>query len=235
MSCIISQDPQLHRLAEAIAAKVGQQRFSVWFNNSTRIDLKPDALEICVPNDFISEWIGSHFSKPIQEATEEVLGVQLSVRYAVVPQLFDPGHAAVADDGAPRPDVPVVIEKPARRPMVLGTPTSSEPSRQANHACYSSRSRLRQDLSEFVVGPSNQLAYNAATHVAQFPGTQYTPLFIHGGCGLGKTHLLQGLCRRFIELHPTKRWAYMTGEEFTNEFILAMRANRLGRFSSPDA
>jgi chromosomal replication initiator protein len=59
---------------------------------------------------------------------------------------------------------------------------------------------------------------------------QYNPLFIHGNCGLGKTHLLQGLCKKFIEHHPTKRWAYMTGEEFTNEFLTGMRQNKLDVF-----
>ncbi|HEX8912906.1 MAG TPA: chromosomal replication initiator protein DnaA, partial [Humisphaera sp.] len=80
------------------------------------------------------------------------------------------------------------------------------------------------------VGAGNQLAFNAATYVAEFPGSQYNPLFIHGSCGLGKTHLLQGLCKKFIEHHPTKRWAYMTGEEFTNDYIAALRANKVDAF-----
>ena len=73
VSCISAHDPQLVRLADAIAQRVGQQRFHVWFNNSTRLDLKQDGLEIAVPNDFISEWIGLHFTRPIQEAAHEVL------------------------------------------------------------------------------------------------------------------------------------------------------------------
>ena len=88
MSCISAHDPQLVRLADAIASRVGQQRFHVWFNNSTRLDLKHDGLEIAVPNDFISEWIGTHFAKPIQEAAHEILGCPLTVRFNVMPQLF---------------------------------------------------------------------------------------------------------------------------------------------------
>src|SRR5690606_17534825 len=83
------EDPQLVRLADAIAQRVGQQRFHVWFNNSTRLNLKHDGLEIAVPNDFISEWIGTHFRKPIQDAAHEVLGCSLPVRFNVVPQLFE--------------------------------------------------------------------------------------------------------------------------------------------------
>src|SRR6202042_478034 len=95
---------------------------------------------------------------------------------------------------------------------------------------FSAKPRLRHDLSSFVIGPSNQLAYNTVTYVAEFPGAQYNPLFIHGNCGLGKTHLLQGLCKQFAERQPTKRWIYMTGEEFTNEFLLALRGNKLDGF-----
>jgi len=89
VSCISAHDPQLARLADAIAQRVGQQRFHVWFNNSTRLDLKHDGLEIAVPNDFISEWITTHFKLPIQEAAHEVLGCPLALRFTVVPQLFD--------------------------------------------------------------------------------------------------------------------------------------------------
>ncbi len=90
--------------------------------------------------------------------------------------------------------------------------------------------RLRHEMETFVVGPSNQLAFNAACQVSMYPGTQYNPLFIHGACGLGKTHLLQGLCRKFAHNHPTKRWQYMTGEEFTNDYIAAVRSNKVDAF-----
>lgn len=244
MSCISAHDPQLARLADAIAQRVGQQRFHVWFNNSTRLDLKHDGLEIAVPNDFISEWIGAHFTKPIQEAAHEVLGCPLTVRFSVVPQLFETdapggartqaaakevrsGPAAAALLGSAVPARPAPMLKPVGAPQISGNalPVAASPALTAPR-----QPRLRHDLDTYVVGASNQLAYNAATYVAEFPGVQYNPLFIHGSCGLGKTHLLQGLCKRFIEHHPTKRWAYMTGEEFTNEYITAMRTNKLDAF-----
>src|SRR5688572_8744795 len=101
VSCISAHDPQLERLADAIAERVGQQRFHVWFNNSTRLDLKQDGLEIAVPNDFISEWIVKHFKRPIQEAAHEVLGCSLALKFHVVPQLFE-----VKDGDAPAPAPP---------------------------------------------------------------------------------------------------------------------------------
>jgi len=263
VSCISAHDPQLERLADAIAQRVGQQRFHVWFNNSTRLDLKHDGLEIAVPNDFISEWIGSHFAKPIQEAAHEVLGCPLAVRFNVVPQLFeiDPraivGAAPLKDTGsgllpsaapgttaqaqvrtvrnpnrpsppstAPLNGAPTLVM--ANRSQAISIPPAPTPVPLPGGQAH--KPRLRHSLDTYIVGATNQLAYNAATYVAEFPGVQYNPLFIHGSCGLGKTHLLQGLCKRFIEHHPTKRWAYMTGEEFTNEYITAMRTNKLDIF-----
>jgi chromosomal replication initiator protein len=253
VSCISAHDPQLARLADAIAQRVGPQRFHVWFNNSTRLDLKHDGLEIAVPNDFISEWITTHFKRPIQEAAHEVLGCPLPVRFFVVPQLFEvKPPAAGAPTGSPAPVAPVKTngKKPHHvtgksippvtpaavvatgvAPIMRSVPSSAAAAeRDLPVANFSTRTRLRHDIDSFVTGASNQLAYNAACYVAEFPGAQYNPLFIHGNCGLGKTHLLQGLCRKFIEQHPTKRWMYLTGEEFTNEFLTALRTSKLDAF-----
>ena len=268
MSCLSAHDPQLARLADAIAQRVGPQRFHVWFNNSTRLDLKHDGLEIAVPNDFISEWIGTHFKAPIQEAAHEVLGCPLPVRFSVVPQLFEVnkdggngghgahgsvtpangpggaaakknGHAGVNGEGAGNGKTSAVaaVASSAAHAVVasnavpiMRTIPGTSLSGEGQASNYSTRSRLRHDVDTYVVGPSNQLAYNAALYVAEFPGAQYNPLFIHGNCGLGKTHLLQGLCRKFIAHHPTKRWMYLTGEEFTNEFLTALRTNKLDAF-----
>ena len=236
MSCVSANDLQLARLADAIAQRVGQQRFHVWFDNSTRLDLRQDGLEIAVPNDFISEWIGRNFSRPIQEAAHEVLGCPLQVRFHVVPELFEVDAAkraaerVLADIAAngKHPDAKKDAEITRSVPIVPPT-RSSQPVR-ADQGSQMLQPRLRHTIESFVVGASNQLAYNTACYVAEFPGAQYNPLFIHGNCGLGKTHLIQGLCRRFIELHPTKRWMYMTGEEFTNEFLTALRTNKLDVF-----
>ena len=275
MSLIVEESSPLDRLKDAIALRVGQQRFHVWFNNSTRIDLRNDILEIAVPNDFISEWIGRTFATPIQEALNEVLGGSVPVRFSVVPQLFDlsksnpasagdKNHSVAAErNQGSGPAADSRKQQPENSPMPAGnmaygigkwsstsngqsnnnTPHGSDrvPMNQSGTAHINRsqavmnskatvRPRLRHELSTFVVGGGNQMAFNASMHVAEFPGTQYNPLFIHGSCGLGKTHLLQGICRKFVELHPSKRWIYMTGEDFTNEFVTALRTNKLDVF-----
>ncbi len=269
MSLTSAHDPQLARLTDAIAQRVGPQRYKVWFNpDSARFDLKQDGLEIAVANDFISEWISDHYTRPIQEAAHEVMGCSLPVRLVVVPQLFESkddvapaaasvgpgargkavpepggrsgkngragavngnGHAKLSGNGA---DGEVSARKavdfyrPTPPPALRATPAPNG----STPSVFATRPSLRHDLETFVVGQSNQLAYNAAAYVAEFPGSQYNPLFIHGSCGLGKTHLLQGLCRRFAEHHPTKRWMYLTGEDFTNEFLNALKSNKIDTF-----
>jgi chromosomal replication initiator protein len=247
VSCVSANDVQLARLANAIAQRVGQQRFHVWFNNSTKLDLRQDGLEIAVPNDFISEWIGKNFTRPIQEAAHEVLGCPLTVRFSVVPELFETGSrdgingatsSEKSEGSARKADGPVngssvVAGEPISRSVAIVPPRPQIPSTlrmEIPAVSTASLPRLRHDMENFVVGPTNQLAFNTACYVSEFPGSQYNPLFIHGACGLGKTHLLQGLCRKFIEYHPTKRWMYLTGEEFTNEFLTALRTSKLDAF-----
>jgi len=262
-------DPQLTRLTDAIAQRVGPQRYKVWFNqDSARFDLKQDGLEIAVANDFISDWIQKYYTNRIQEAAHEVMGCSLAVRFVVVPQLFESKGDAdegptngngTGRNGKPRDGVaPQNGKRPnshngnghvngngkhpdgevtARRPVDFcrtATPpalrTSVGMERNSAPSVFATRPSLRHDLESFVRGASNTLAFNAACYVAEFPGSQYNPLFIHGSCGLGKTHLLQGLCKRFVEHHPTKRWMYLTGEDFTNEFLSALRGNKVDAF-----
>ncbi|HEX8340007.1 MAG TPA: chromosomal replication initiator protein DnaA, partial [Tepidisphaeraceae bacterium] len=212
--------------------------------------IKNESLEIAVPNEFISDWIGTHFQRFIQDAACEVMGCQVPVRFNVMPQLFDPARVASAAAKGASPAAIAAVPQRDRYVPAGGmlTPavqfdladgatgkTHKLTRTQAAAAPVPPRGplppvKLRHDLATYIVGVSNQLAYNAANYVSEFPGAQYNPLFIHGSCGLGKSHLLQGLCRKFVQHHPTKKWAYMTGEEFTNEFLVALRNNRVDAF-----
>lgn len=248
VSSLAVHDPQSQRLADAIAERVGPQRFNVWFNNSTRLDLKQDRLEIAVPNEFICEWIQSHFFDSIEDATTEIVGCALPVRFSVLPQLFEaeaPGHNGIPLDDAERrgsragasrrveSDMAGPGDRLGQRSRLNGghaPEARREPAVDRPPVAEPPRNRLRHDLSEFVVGSGNEVAHRSICCVAQYPGSQCNPLFIYGGCGLGKSHLLQGVCRRFSELHPTRRWAYMTGEEFVNDFVSSLRGKRADAF-----
>ncbi|HQY87064.1 MAG TPA: chromosomal replication initiator protein DnaA [Tepidisphaeraceae bacterium] len=261
----------LTRLHDVLQAKIGTQRYEVWFSRSAKFDLRNDWLEINVPNDFICEWIGTHFSRPIQEATHEVFGSSMPVKFNVVPQLFE-GRTDLVGAGPPVSTGPSALHKPKAIAPVPGLvnglagrlpvqaqiksksngngattqtksitpPPTADRRPQTNDpsgpiigepaTAAVAKARLRHDLTKYVVGVSNQLAHNTMNYVCEFPGGQYNPLFIYGTCGLGKTHLLQGLCRKFAEAHPTRRWMYLTGEEFTNEYVTSLRQNRVDQF-----
>ncbi len=107
--------------------------------------------------------------------------------------------------------------KPVRRPRLL------------KDGAASFRYDDRYDLARFIVGPGNELTYHAALQLVA-DDQAFSPLCLHGGCGLGKTHLLQGICRRYAATHPGATIRYMTGEAFTNEYIRAIRSNSLDDF-----
>ena len=197
-----------------VAQKVGPQRFSLWFKHSTQFALSDERLEVGVANPFVGGWIESHFTEQIAEAAKEVTGRDLQIAYSVNPSLM-------GDLRKKPPDGPPCLaagQTPQAHPSPRGPvgPSGFRP--------------LRGRLESFVVGRCNRLAYNAALAVVESSGPRYGPLFIHGGCGLGKTHLLQGIANAFAEKHSTKRWAYLSGEEFTNRFLAALRASRLEEF-----
>jgi chromosomal replication initiator protein len=115
------------------------------------------------------------------------------------------------------------------RQEVASIPGERTPPEQSRRAARPRRQF--HDLDDLVVGASNQLAWTAARTIVDDPTANHlSPLFIHGDCGVGKTHLLQGICARFARQNPGSPMRYMTGEEFTNEFIRAVRHSQLEQF-----
>ena len=108
------------------------------------------------------------------------------------------------------------------------TPAADAAEPQA--AARKSATRLRHTLDDFVVGASNELAHRMACAVVDEASLSISPLFVHGRCGLGKTHLLQGICRRFMKRHPGRRWLCTPAEQFTNRFIQSVRTRRIDAF-----
>ena len=206
MSTITSSGSVIARFADRLARSVGSQKYQMWFDGAARFDYDDGrrCLEMRVPNRFVADWIDRHFQPQIQAAADDVIGagVALAVR------IDADGFKASAAAPSPAP-------APPRGATAAATPRRAAPGHR---------------LEEFVVGPSNELAYAAATNMAEEdPGAAGT-LVVHGGCGLGKTHLLQGLCRRLKQRRPEARIWYTTAEQFTNAFLGAMRANRLDGF-----
>jgi chromosomal replication initiator protein len=195
------------QIQQHLRERIGVDRFEQWFEVPAQWSVNESTLTIRCANTFSANWIRNKFSGDLRAAAEEVLGFPaiLDIQASGLPAPPAPGTKKMA---------PSIPDAAAASPASLSTPGINN----------------RYTLEEFVVGPSNQLAYRCARAVAEQPRKQFNPLFIHGECGLGKTHLLQGICRRFKSLHAGKKWLYLTGEQFTNDYLESIRLHRTEAF-----
>ncbi len=189
-------------LRAAVSEKLGEIRFDRWFGDRVRLTLSGDgdALEVRVPDPFFRAWITSHYSKSLLEAAEAVAGRPVRLSIQVL-------------DEAPPPIGDVVESRPPQ-------------SGPANLRLGRSPKRLE----DFVTGPGNRVAHAAAQEMAQSTGAVFNPLVIHGGIGLGKTHLLEGIGHALRQAHPARNVVQLTAEAFTNGFLEAMRGGSLASF-----
>lgn len=185
-----------------IGGRVPRQVFDTWFAPTRLHSIDDREARIDVPDKFFGEWLEKHYTALLQEALAEARG---GARVSVV---FQTGVR-----GAPRPDVPG--DQGASVRVVPGV-------RQRKVLNLNPRYSFRT----FVVGASNQFAHAASLAVAERPAQAYNPLFIYGGVGLGKTHLLNAIGNYVAERSDLKI-AYVTTEQFTNEVINSIRYDKM--------
>lgn len=195
---------------------VGPQKFKVWFKSSTRLLCSDGILKVGVPNIFIGNWIENHYADAIQQAVREVVGDHAQVTYAIDPELFRSLRKNTLNSQA------AFIEKSTERAI--------REARGARAETLPVRRILKGRLDQFVVGPGNRLAWSVAVSMVENPKGVSGPVFLYSTCGLGKTHLLQGIANALSERTTPARWVYATGEEFTNQFIYALRERKLDAF-----
>lgn len=206
----------LSRLSDAI----GKDHFGRYFDRQARFEAQDGALDVTVPSDFLAKLIERRFGSAIRRTAREVGGGEFEVRFHADRQAF----------GLPVPPAPSVGPTLSPSGKVIAPPQRVDGPRPApSPARPKTGLLLRHKLGEFVVGTSNRLAHAAALRVAEDP-TFSGSIFIHGECGMGKTHLLQGLAIRFLELHPGATVRYTTAEVFTNEYVMAIKANKMDAF-----
>jgi len=206
-------DSQLSAINEALAEKVGLQKYRIWFRNSTRLTLTDGYLKVGVPNLFIASWIENHFLAQISDAVRTVTGFSRQITFAIDPELAGQQRPAQLDCQAQ------LVTK------AQGQAVSRDPGAQPV-----SQRKLKFTFDNFVVGASNELAYSAAKAVAREQKSPFNPLFIHGGYGVGKTHLLQGICNQVCRDRPGTNWLYLSAEDFVNQFVLALKSKKLEAF-----
>jgi chromosomal replication initiator protein len=229
------------RLREAVAQRLGNARFGLWFGEGVRLGLDGDAVEVGVPNAFFREWIQGHFAGNLLEAGESIAGRPVRLTFRVddeaAPRV---GHVIepTVPDGPRGPAVNIPTDPapgsgPAATPRVEPPKAPSDrPRMAAATASVPASVRPSRRLDDFVTGPCNRLAHAATVEMSHSLGASFNPLVVHGGVGLGKTHLLEGVGHALRARRPGIRLIHVTAEAFTNGFLDAMRGSALGSFRS---
>lgn len=219
-----------------LADKVGQDRFELWFGANVRVVLRGSTLEVQVPNRFYQDWLRRNFRNELEIAAAEVTGRAMMLEFRICeslarkpsPQSVQPRLAqSQLSFAAPEPAAELtphqedtataILERPRR--VVKAVADESPPPPRRKYA----------SLATFVVGASNRLAHAAAEMVAQRSGT-INPLVLYGGTGVGKTHLLEGILSEARRLNRHTHAIYLTAEQFTSQFLEALRGTGLPSF-----
>ena len=199
-------DTQLLAIGESLAEQIGEQKYRIWFKNSTKLTLAGEYLKVGVPNLFIANWIENHFPNELSQAVRSVTGIDAKITFAIDPELT--GHQRRTQLDSQGSSASTAKSTP-RRPAFITD-------RKVRSAAVSGpqRKKLKLSLDTFVVGASNELAYNAAKLIVKEQESPFNPLFVHGGYGIGKTHLLQGICNGAQQKRPQTNWLYLSAEDF---------------------
>jgi chromosomal replication initiator protein len=202
-------------IASRIRLRLSPDAFQRWFAAIELVQANETALTFQAPNSIHQFWIESNYLNIVRSAVISVLGSPRQIKFRIAEREMM-GAVIVEPRGNP-PSKPVAVVSPS---------TEDEDSEVA--VCHGMNPRNK--FEGFVVGTSNQLAHAAALVVSQSPAKTYNPLFIYGGVGLGKTHLMQAIGQQTIERKKIQKVMYLSSERFINEFIDAIQQNMLVRF-----
>jgi chromosomal replication initiator protein len=191
------------KVLSSVQSNINKQSFDMWLKDTEPVSLLNNTLMVKVPDEVARRHISENYSSMIASALGAITGQNMFCEFVT-----GNGHATAVD-----------------------TPAPVEPTRPPESTDYSAqRLNPRYTFENFVIGPNNQLAHAAAVSVSRAPATQYNPLFIHGGTGLGKTHLMQAIGHHILRERPYLKVLYVPSEEFVNEFIQAIRTNTITSF-----
>ena len=185
--------------------------FETWLRDTYLVEVEDQRFRISVPNGFAKDWLESRYRPLISQTLARVVGYSVQVEFVVTAAGEAQGLGST------------VAAQPVRvEPTRMGAPEGS-----GGGATYLNP---RYTFSNFIVGSANRLAHAASLSVAERPGHAYNPLFLYGGVGLGKTHLMHAIGNAVVAKFPRKRVVYATSEKFTNEFITSIQQGRIDEF-----
>jgi chromosomal replication initiator protein len=183
--------------------RLSEGTFAAWFGSVHVLEAHNDALVLAVPNHFTRDWIEERYLDDVTSSVTEAASRPLAVRLAVRSPATQP-HPPVEEAQQPAPSAHTSEDGPPLLP--------------------------KYTFDSFVIGSSNRFAHAAALAVAEAPAQAYNPLFVYGGAGLGKTHLLHAIGRYARDFHPHLVTRYLSTEQFMNEFILALQRRTIPQF-----
>ncbi|WP_413377092.1 chromosomal replication initiator protein DnaA [Alkalihalobacillus sp. 1P02AB] len=195
------------RVLAEIKKKVSEPSYDTWLKSTKASDIQNDAITITAPNEFARDWLEDHYSELTSDTIEQLTGARL------IPKFVIPEHKSDDD---------LFLEPIPKKKTVT----------EANSAALSTKSMLndKYTFNTFVIGSGNRFAHAASLAVAEAPAKAYNPLFIYGGVGLGKTHLMHAIGHYVMDHNPDAKVVYLSSEKFTNEFINAIRDNKAVNF-----
>ena len=202
-------------ILETVRQRVPQQAFETWFRPLQPGQADDGTMEVLCPDRFFMDWFSEHHLPILTEAVAVHFGRPMPCRLAV--------------DGALTDQPSKVLPHPALAAVVAAQESAGEPLPPAGAGPRSGeRRQLNPDYTfdRFVVGSGSKLAYAAAVAVSQNLGGSYNPLFVHGGVGLGKTHLMHAIGHSVLAREPHKKVRYVTAEQFMNDLIRSIQQNR---------
>jgi chromosomal replication initiator protein len=193
------------KAAEAIEHEVGSQTYDLWFRPLKLLKLHGEQIVLEVPNKFFKEWIEDHYPGIISDTIKQLLKKRVSVQF----KLFE-----------------------RKEDAALKKIETKQENRRAKLASRGIFLSPKFTFDSFVIGASNQFAHAASRAVADAPGKAYNPLFIYGGVGLGKTHLMNAIGNTIIDNMHSIKMMYAPAEQFTNEFVYSMRNDKMDEFKA---
>ena len=191
-----------NQVLSRIETKVNRHSFYTWFRPTVFVEDSGERVTIRVPNELFRDWLTKHYAEVINEAATEVQRDGIQIAFVI--------------DG----QTGKTVEKKEGKQPVVASPTGIPP-RGLNP---------RYVFETFVVGSSNQFAHAASVAVAEAPSRSYNPLYLYGGVGLGKTHLMHAIGQYLLTQTPDLKLIYISSERFMNEMINAVRYDRILEF-----
>lgn len=182
--------------------KISKPSFETWLKHTEARDLQDDMFFVSVPNEFTKNWLDQRYTQVINSLLYEVTGSKLQVKFIIPDDQVDNIKSDKMNLNQ--------LKKPDNSIINMLNP--------------------KYTFDTFVVGSTNRFAHAASLAVAEAPAKSYNPLFIYGGVGLGKTHLMHAIGHYVLEHHPDKNVMYLSSEKFTNEFINSIMENKAENF-----